>query len=69
MIPALVTSVLFKNENHSFQTFAQKASYLWDKNESREWQNLGKRTFELTKTCMSYPGLYDVENVWDSTFC
>ncbi|HFA51250.1 MAG TPA: aspartate aminotransferase family protein [Bacteroidetes bacterium] len=51
--PKLITSVLFKNAEHSYQTFAQKASYLWDKDEGREWFNLGKRTFELTKSFMS----------------
>ena len=53
MVPSLVTSVLFKNAEHSYQTFAQKASYLWDKDEGQEWYNLGKRTFELTKSFMS----------------
>lgn len=53
MVPSLVTSVLFKNAAHSYQTFAQKASYLWNKDESQEWYNLGKRTFELTKSFMS----------------
>ncbi len=53
MVPTLVTSVLFKNGEHSHQTFAQKASYLWDKEDGHEWYNLAKRTFELTKSCMS----------------
>ncbi len=53
LTPSLVTAVVFKNGNHSYQTFAQKADYLWDNAESREWYNLAKRTFELTKTTMS----------------
>ena len=53
MTPKLITSVLFKNTNHSYQAFAQKASYLWDKDDSQEWYNFGKRTFELTKSFMS----------------
>lgn len=52
MCPALVTGVVFKNGQHSYQTFAQKAEYLW-KHEGREWFNLGKRTFECTKDMMA----------------
>lgn len=52
MCPALVTGVVFKNGQHSYQTFAQKAEYLW-KEEGREWFNLGKRTFECTKDMMA----------------
>ena len=53
LIPSLVTAVVFKNGDHSYQTFAQRADYLWSNSESREWYNLAKRTFELTKTTMS----------------
>jgi L-2,4-diaminobutyrate decarboxylase len=54
LTPSLVTAVLFKNGQHSYQTFAQRAAYLWDNQESGEWYNLAKRTFELTKTTMSF---------------
>lgn len=53
MVPTLVTAVVFRRPGHSYQTFAQKASYLWDKDEGKEWYNLAKRTFELTKSAMS----------------
>jgi len=53
LTPSLVTAVIFKDGNHSYQTFAQRADYLWANSESREWYNLAKRTFELTKTTMS----------------
>jgi len=53
LIPSIVTAVVLKNGDHSYQTFAQKADYLWANSESREWYNLAKRTFELTKTTMS----------------
>ncbi|TAK40711.1 MAG: aminotransferase class I/II-fold pyridoxal phosphate-dependent enzyme [Saprospiraceae bacterium] len=53
MVPKLVTAVAFRRPGHSYQTFAQKASYLWDKDEGHEWYNLAKRTFELTKSFMS----------------
>lgn len=52
MCPALVTGLVFKDGDHSYQTFAQKAEYLWA-DENREWFNLGKRTFECTKNMMA----------------
>ena len=49
----LTTATVFRNGDHSYETFAQKASYLWEQDEGREWYNLGKRTLELTKTFAS----------------
>ncbi|MCX6169831.1 MAG: aminotransferase class I/II-fold pyridoxal phosphate-dependent enzyme [Ignavibacteriales bacterium] len=51
--PGLVTGVSFKNNNDSYESFAQKASYLWNKDTEQEWFNIGKRTIECTKKMMS----------------
>ncbi|MFT6480370.1 MAG: L-2,4-diaminobutyrate decarboxylase [Spirosomataceae bacterium] len=53
MVPALATSVTFKRNADSYRTFQQKAQYLWDNQESEDWFNSGKRTFECTKLMMS----------------
>ncbi len=53
MIPALATAVLFRNPAHGYQTFHQKAQYLWENADSQDWFNSGKRTFECTKLMMS----------------
>jgi L-2,4-diaminobutyrate decarboxylase len=53
LTPALITALIYKNGNHSYRTFAQKAQYLWKDNHQKEWFNLARRTFECTKSMMS----------------
>lgn len=53
LCPALVTALIFKDNEDSFQTFQQKAQYLWSNQTSQDWFNSGKRTFECTKLMMS----------------
>jgi L-2,4-diaminobutyrate decarboxylase len=47
----LCTTLLYKSYTNSHQTFSQGASYLYE-NHQPEWYQLGKRTFECTKTMM-----------------
>jgi L-2,4-diaminobutyrate decarboxylase len=55
MMPALVTSILYKNGAHVYAPFAQDASYLFASATRPEatWWDLGQRTLECTKRMMS----------------
>ena len=50
LTPALATALVFKRGDDAFKTFQQKAQYLWANQESLDWFNSGKRTFECTKS-------------------
>ena len=52
LVPALNTLVMFKNGERSFETFAQKASYLFQKNQNNVWYNSAIRTIECTKSAI-----------------
>jgi len=54
LMPALITSVLFKEGLHSYEAFSQKASYLFEKEARDEWYNFAHRTVECTKTMMGF---------------
>lgn len=52
LMPALITAVIFKNGAHSYESFSQKASYLFEKEARDEWYNYAQRTMECTKYMM-----------------
>jgi L-2,4-diaminobutyrate decarboxylase len=52
LVPALNTLVMFRNAERSFETFAQKASYLFQKSGANEWYNSAIRTIECTKSAL-----------------
>jgi len=52
LVPALNTLVMFRNGERSFETFAQKASYLFRKSEKNVWYNSAIRTIECTKSAL-----------------
>ena len=52
LVPALNTLVMFRNGERSFETFAQKASYLFQKTQNNVWYNSAIRTIECTKSAL-----------------
>jgi L-2,4-diaminobutyrate decarboxylase len=52
LVPALNTLVMFRNGEKSFETFAQKASYLFQKTQNNVWYNSATRTIECTKSAL-----------------
>jgi L-2,4-diaminobutyrate decarboxylase len=52
LTPGLNTMVLFRNGNRSYETFAQKAGYLFEKHDTNEWYNGARRTLECTKSAL-----------------
>jgi L-2,4-diaminobutyrate decarboxylase len=57
LMPALVTAVLFREGDRSYETFSQQASYLFDRSARQEWYNPAHRTLECTKGMLGL-GLY-----------
>ncbi len=53
MTPALNTALIFREGHRSYDTFQQRAQYLWEAQQSPEWYHSGKRTFECTKLMLS----------------
>jgi L-2,4-diaminobutyrate decarboxylase len=52
LVPALNTLVMFKNAERSYETFAQKASYLFHGQQKNQWFNSAVRTIECTKSAL-----------------
>jgi L-2,4-diaminobutyrate decarboxylase len=53
MMPSLLTMVLFREGRHSYETFRQEATYLFEGRADEEWYNAGNRTVECTRPAMS----------------
>jgi L-2,4-diaminobutyrate decarboxylase len=53
MTPAVLTGVLFRNARHSYDTFRQEATYLFEERPDEEWYNPGNRTVECTRSGMA----------------
>lgn len=53
LVPALTTAVMYRDRRLAHSTFNQNASYLWAEDNSEEWENSAKVTFECTKLMMS----------------
>ena len=76
LVPALNTLIMFRNGEKSFETFAQKASYLFQKSQKNVWYNSATRTIECTKsalgiiayTTMKYYGDYFYKEYIDSRY-
>jgi L-2,4-diaminobutyrate decarboxylase len=52
LVPALNTLVMFRSGERSYETFAQKASYLFQKSQNNVWYNSAIRTIECTKSAL-----------------
>jgi L-2,4-diaminobutyrate decarboxylase len=52
LVPALNTLIMFKNGERSFETFAQKASYLFKQSVKPPWYDSAIRTIECTKSSL-----------------
>ena len=52
LVPALNTLIMFRKGERSFETFAQKASYLFQKSLNNPWYDSAIRTIECTKSSL-----------------
>ncbi|GGK66682.1 aspartate aminotransferase family protein [Rufibacter glacialis] len=59
MTPSLSTALIFRRGSDAYKTFSQRAQYLWSEQETEDWYNGGKRSFECTKA-MSVLHVYTI---------
>ena len=68
LTPALNTLIMFKNGESSYETFSQKASYLFDKPGKNVWYNSAIRTLECTKSSLGVIAYTAMKYYGDSYF-
>lgn len=54
LVTGLNTLVLFRDQERSYETFDQSASYLFEEERKKEWYNGARRTLECTKSAMGF---------------
>lgn len=68
MMPALITAVIFKDGNSSYEAFSQKASYLFERTSREEWYNYAHRTMECTKKMLGLQLYLSLKNFGTKIF-
>ena len=69
LVGGLNTMVLFRKAENSFQTFSQKASYLFKRQSENEWYNSAKRTLECTKSALGVVAYTAVKYYGKDYYC
>lgn len=64
-VPSLSTAVFYRHVGYAQLAFSQHAKYLWQNQQSEEWYNSGKRTFECTKP-MTILHIYTILRMYGS---
>jgi len=67
LVPGLNTLVMFRDGSRSYETFAQKASYLFKGQAEKEWYNSALRTLECTKSSLGFVA-YTAFKYYDRAF-
>jgi L-2,4-diaminobutyrate decarboxylase len=68
LTPALNTLIMFKKGETSYETFSQKASYLFNKSGKNVWYNSAVRTLECTKSSLGIIAYTAMKYYGDSYF-
>lgn len=68
LVPALNSLVMFKNAGSSYETFAQKASYLFQSRQNNQWYNSAIRTLECTKSALGIVAYTAIKYYGDSYY-
>jgi L-2,4-diaminobutyrate decarboxylase len=69
LVPALNTLVMFKSSDKSYETFAQKASYLFQKSQTNLWYDSAIRTIECTKSALGIIAYTAMKYYGNSYYC
>jgi L-2,4-diaminobutyrate decarboxylase len=73
LMPGLATALIYRDGRHAYQTFAQRAPYLFaggpEQAPADEWWTVGLRTLECTKRMMALPLYLSLRLYGVAPFC